>query len=240
MIDARSRLIVALDLPDRESALEMVRRLEGRAGVVKVGLQLFVAEGPRLVEELLATGQAVFLDLKLHDIPNTVAGAVRSACRLGVQMLTLHTSGGRKMMEAARAAAAESATPPLLLGVTALTSFSAEDCLSIGVDATPAQWVERLALVARSAGLGGLVTSPLEVPILRRAFGGAVRLVVPGIRGAGSPSQDQSRTASPAETIHAGADYIVVGRPILQAPDPARAAEAIVAEIGQGLVAASS
>ena len=239
MIDGRSSLIVALDVPDRVTALELARRLEGRVGVLKVGLQLFVAEGPHLVEELRDMGHAVFLDLKLHDIPNTVAGAVRSASRLGVQMLTLHTSGGRKMMEAAAAAAAQSPSPPLLLGVTALTSMSPEDCLSIGIARSPADWVERLARLAREAGLGGLVTSPLEAPVLRRAFGDAVRLVVPGIRRAGADAHDQARTATPAEAVRAGADYIVVGRPILQSPDPALAADAIVAEIMEGRSAAS-
>jgi orotidine-5'-phosphate decarboxylase len=240
MMDARSRLIVALDVPDRQSALDAVRRLDGRAGVIKVGLQLFVAEGPRLVEELRGMGQNIFLDLKLHDIPNTVAGAVKSASRLGVQMLTLHTSGGKKMMEAALAAASESAAPPLLLGVTALTSLGPEDCIGIGIAGNPSAWVERLASLARSAGLRGLVTSPLEAPSLKRAFGEAVRLVVPGIRGAGAGTQDQARTASPAEAIRGGADYIVVGRPILQAADPAESADAIVAEIAGALPAAGN
>ncbi len=234
MIDARSRLIVALDLPDRASALAMARRLQGRAGWVKVGLQLFVAEGPRLVEELGAMGQSVFLDLKLHDIPNTVAGAVRSACRLGVRMLTLHASGGRKMLEAAWAAAAESTAPPLLLAVTVLTSLSEEDCGALGVEGTPAQWVERLARISYGAGLRGMVTSPLEAPVLRRAFGSSIQLVIPGIRGIASASHDQSRTAAPADAIRAGADYLVVGRPILQAADPASAADALVAEMARG------
>ncbi len=234
MIDARSRLIVALDLPDRENALEMTRRLQGCAGWVKVGLQLFVAEGPRLIEELRAMGPSVFLDLKLHDIPNTVAGAVRSACRLGVGMLTLHASGGPKMLQAARAAAAESAAPPLLLAVTVLTSLNSEDCEAVGVDTTPAQWVRRLAEMAHGAGLRGMVASPLEAPLLRRAFGSSVQLVIPGIRPAASAAQDQSRTAAPADAIRAGADYLVVGRPILQAPDPAAAADAVVAAMAQG------
>jgi orotidine-5'-phosphate decarboxylase len=240
MNDARSRLIVALDVPDRKTALDTIRRLDGRAGLVKVGLQLFVAEGPQLVREIRAMGQDVFLDLKLHDIPNTVAGAVRSACRLGVQMLTLHTSGGKSMMEAALKAAAESETPPLLLGVTALTSLSTEDCGAIGIGEDPSQWVERLARLAQSAGLRGLVTSPLEAPALRRALGGSPLLVVPGIRGAGVSSQDQARTASAAQAVRAGADYIVVGRPILQAADPAAAADAIIDEVAQALAAAKS
>ena len=185
-------------------------------------------------------GQDVFLDLKLHDIPNTVAAAVRSACRLGIQMLTLHTSGGKSMMEAALQAAAESEAPPLLLGVTVLTSLSTEDCAAIGIREEPSQWVERLAQLARSAGLPGLVTSPLEAPALRRALGNGPRLVVPGIRGAGISSHDQVRTASAAQAVRAGADYIVVGRPILQAADPAAAADAIIDEVAGALAAARS
>jgi len=231
MTEARSRLIVALDLPDREAALNAVARLEGHVGSFKVGLELFVREGPRLVEELRRRSQNVFLDLKLHDIPNTVAGAVRSACSLGVQMLTLHASGGRKMIEAALKATEGIADPPLLLAVTALTSLAQPDLDELGIAGPPGVWVEKLAACAVSSGVRGLVASPLEVPALHRRYGASIRIVVPGIRPSGAPVQDQARTATPAGAILAGADYLVVGRPILQDPDPAEAADRMVAEI---------
>jgi orotidine-5'-phosphate decarboxylase len=230
MSTARSRLIVALDVPDRQSALKAARSLMGHVGLLKVGLQLFVAEGPRIVQEIREMGHMVFLDLKLHDIPNTVAGAVRSAGRLGVQMLTLHVSGGRKMLETARAASNETDSPPLLVGVTALTSLSLEDCEEIGVAGTPAQWTARLAEIATRSGIGGLVCSPAELPALRNQHVG-LKLIVPGIRPAGQDAHDQSRTSTPGEAVRRGADYIVVGRPIMQAPDPALAAEQILAEL---------
>ena len=235
MIDARSRLIVALDLPSRSEALSAIERLAGRVGAFKVGLELFVREGPALVETILKRGEQVFLDLKLHDIPNTVAGAVRSACSLGVHMLTLHAAGGRRMLESAREAANASSRPPLLLAVTALTSLSTEEIRSIGVPDAAGLWVERLAGIAIQSGMGGLVTSPLEVSHLRARTGPDVKLVTPGIRPAGLAAQDQSRIAEPGSAILAGADYLVVGRPILKAPDPAEAASRIVAEIQQAL-----
>jgi orotidine-5'-phosphate decarboxylase len=220
MTDARSRLIAAVDVPDRAAALQAVRRLSGHVGCFKLGLEIFVSEGPGLVEEVVAKGERVFLDLKLHDIPNTVAGAVRSACSLGVDMLTLHAAGGRKMLEAAAEAARASAQPPLLLAVTALTSLSPEDVRSIGVQTPVAEWAIRLAEMALSAGVTGIVTSSLELPALRRRFAGAAKFVIPGIRPAGSGAQDQSRTATPEGAILAGADFVVVGRPILQARPP--------------------
>ena len=234
MTAARSRLIVALDLPDRKAALEMLARLHGRAGCFKVGLELFVREGPRLVEEIRALGADVFLDLKLHDIPNTVAAAVRSASSLGARMLTVHVSGGVRMLAAARAAAETGERPPLLLGVTALTSLADSDADQLGIGGGIAGWVERLGRLASEAGLGGLVASPLETARLRARFP-AMKLVVPGIRPSGADSGDQARTAAPLEAIRAGADYLVVGRPILQAADPAAAAERIVAEIAEAL-----
>jgi orotidine-5'-phosphate decarboxylase len=235
MNDARSRLIVALDAPDRAAALEFVRCLSGHVGCFKLGLEVFVREGPRLVEEVRDKGERVFLDLKLHDIPNTVAGAVRSACRMGVQMLTLHAAGGAEMLQAARDAAATSATPPLLLAVTALTSLSPASIRSIGIVEPMPDWVERLAGLARQSGIGGLVASALELPSLHRKFGRELKFVVPGVRPAGLPAQDQVRTSGPAEAIRAGADFLVVGRPILRAPDPIEAADSIVREIFEAL-----
>jgi orotidine-5'-phosphate decarboxylase len=231
MSDPRSRLIVALDVPDRAAALRAADQLAGHIGYFKIGLELFTSEGPRLVEEIKSRGDRVFLDLKLHDIPNTVRGAVRSACKLGVQMLTVHASGGPIMLTAAYEEAQSSASPPLLLAVTALTSLSLEDVHALGINGSIEQWVERLAEIARDSGIRGLVASTKELPMLRKKFQSEMQLVIPGIRPAGAATQDQSRTATPAEAIRAGAGFIVVGRPILQASDPAKAADAIVAEI---------
>lgn len=233
MKDPRSHLIAAVDVPDREAALAVVDRLAGHVGCFKLGLQIFVSEGPPLVREIVARGEKVFLDLKLHDIPNTVAAAVGSACRLGVRMLTLHASGGAKMLEAARKAAEDSGSPPLLLSVTALTSLSAEDARGIGVSDPLPEWVDRLARLSVEAGIPGLVCSAKELPRLRGGLGGRVTIVTPGIRPAGAATQDQARISLPGDAIRAGADYLVVGRPILNAADPAAAADAITAEIGQ-------
>jgi len=235
--DPKSGLIVALDVPDREAALAAVDRLRGRAGCFKIGLEIFTREGPRLVEEIRGRGEDIFLDLKLHDIPNTVRGAVRSACRLGIRMLTVHASGGGAMLAAACEEARQSASRPLVLAVTALTSLSQDDVRKLGVAGPVEEWVETLAATAREAGIRGLVASAKELPLLRKKFGDDMRLVIPGIRPAGSATQDQSRVATPGDAIRAGADFIVVGRPILQAPDPAAAADAIVAEIRQAMQA---
>jgi orotidine-5'-phosphate decarboxylase len=234
MTDGRSRLIVALDVPDRGAALSAVEKLAGRVGYFKIGLELFVSEGPELVREIRERGEGVFLDLKLHDIPNTVAAAIRAAARLDVQMITVHAAGGAAMLEAARAGAESWAAPPLLLGVTALTSLSEDDTRRIGVHETIETWVDRLADLACQARLTGLVASPWELPHLRQKFRGQMKLVVPGIRPSGVSSDDQRRTAVPADAIRAGADYLVVGRPILQAPDPQRAADLIAKEIELG------
>jgi orotidine-5'-phosphate decarboxylase len=236
MTDPRSRLIVALDVPDRETALAHIRSLSDHVGIFKIGLELFVREGPGLVEEVVGSGAKVFLDLKLHDIPNTVAGAVRSACRLGVHMLTLHASGGSEMMKAARAAAEQFADPPTLLAVTALTSISETEASRIGISGSIAAWVETLAGLALESGIQGMVASPHEVAGLRSRFGTEPRLVIPGIRPAGASAQDQARTSTPAGAIRAGASNLVVGRPILQSPDPAAAADAIVAEIAAAVM----
>ncbi len=235
MNDARSRLIVALDLPDRSSALESVERLSGHVGFFKIGLEIFTREGPRLVEEIRNRGEKVFLDLKLHDIPNTVRGAVRAACRLGVQMLTVHASGGPTMLAAASQEAQSSVAPPLLLAVTALTSLSESEIHTMGIAGSVEQWVERLATMAQNSCIPGIVASSKELSMLRNRFGNAMQFVIPGIRPAGAEIQDQSRTATPGEAIRAGANYIVVGRPVLQAPDPAKAADSIVEEILKNL-----
>jgi orotidine-5'-phosphate decarboxylase len=235
MSDSKSRLIVALDVPDRAAALQCVDRLSGRVGYFKLGLEIFTAEGPRLVEEIRDRGERIFLDLKFHDIPNTVAGAVRSACSLGVDMLTVHASGGAAMLRAAVEEAQKASNPPLILAVTALTSLSGDDIAQLGIGRKTEQWVETLASVAYGAGVRGLVASSKELPMLREKFGDELRLVIPGIRPAGAAAQDQSRTATPGDAIRSGAGYIVVGRPILQAADPAAAADAIVAEIRQAL-----
>jgi len=233
MNDPKSRLIVALDVPDRAAALRVVDQLSGHVGFFKVGLEIFTREGPPLVEEIRNRGEKVFLDLKLHDIPNTVRGAVRSACQLGVQMLTIHASGGPAMLSAACEEAQSSGSPPLLLAVTALTSLSIENVRALGIGGSIEDWVERLAVLAYDSGIRGIVASTKELPMLRRKFQSDMRLVIPGIRPAGSALQDQSRTATPGEAIRAGADFIVVGRPILQAPNPAMAADSIVADIAQ-------
>jgi orotidine-5'-phosphate decarboxylase len=233
MSDPRSKLIVALDVPNKEAALQAVDRLSGHVGYFKLGLEIFTREGPRLVEDIRDRGEKIFLDLKFHDIPNTVRNAVRSACKLGVQLLTVHASGGFTMLAAACDEAQASSSKPLVLAVTALTSLSQDDVQNLGVNGSVERWVEKLAELAYDAGIRGIVASTKELPMLRQKFPGEMKIVIPGIRPAGSALQDQSRAATPAEAIRAGADFIVVGRPILQAPDPAKAADAIVAEIQQ-------
>jgi orotidine-5'-phosphate decarboxylase len=233
MSDRRSCLIVALDVPDRPAALKAVEQLSGHVGYFKLGLEIFTREGPRLVEEIRDRGEKIFLDLKLHDIPNTVKGAVRSACQLGVHMLTVHASGGAKMLEAASQEVLSSSSPPLILAVTALTSLSEEEIQKLGITGSVEQWVEKLAELAYQSGIRGIVASSKELPMLRSKFQNTLRYVIPGIRPAGAALQDQSRTATPAEAIQAGASYIVVGRPILQAADPAKAADAIVEEMSR-------
>ncbi len=222
------RIIVALDYPSAAPALALADRLGGEVGCFKVGLQLYTAEGPDLVRELRRRGARVFLDLKLHDIPNTVAQAVRSAAALDVQMLTLHLGGGRAMIEAAVAARPEGL---LLLGVTVLTSSTEETLRETGVPDPLAQQVERLGRLGVAAGIGGLVASPHEVGLLRREMPAGIRLVIPGIRPAGSDPGDQKRHLTPREAVAAGADYLVIGRPITAAADPAEALGAIVRDL---------
>jgi len=235
MEEARKRLIVALDLSSTEAAEDMVRQLEGACQWFKVGLELFAAAGPAVVEALAARGHSVFLDLKFHDIPNTVAGAVRSAAGLGVRMMTVHAAGGPAMLAAARAALDGVIDPPQLLAVTVLTSMDAAQLKATGVKRSPAEQVELLARMGWEAGIRGFVCSPQEVTAVRALTGAEGVLVVPGIRPAGAENGDQKRMATPADALCAGASYLVVGRPITQAPDPAKAAEAILQEMAQAI-----
>jgi orotidine-5'-phosphate decarboxylase len=223
-----NRLIVALDFPDAGSALSLVDHLEGSTSWFKVGLELYIAEGNALITELQRRGCAIFIDLKLHDIPNTVAGAVRSAARLGVDMLTVHAAGGPAMLAAAVEAAENR---PTLLAVTVLTSMDRAQLEATGVQDSPAAQVEKLATMAIASGVEGIVCSPNEVPNLRRRLGNKPLLVIPGIRPEGTASGDQRRIATPAAAIASGASYLVVGRPITGAADPGAAARAILAEM---------
>ena len=225
----RDRLIVALDVPEAAAARSMVGALAGHAGMFKVGSQLFTAAGPDFVHEIVGQGQKVFLDLKYHDIPNTVAGAVSAAGRLGVSLVTVHALGGREMLEAA--VGALPAMGIRVLAITMLTSHSEDTLRAIGVAGPVADAVRRLALLAREAGADGVVASPQEIALVREACGPDFLIVTPGIRPAGSARGDQSRTATPAAAIAAGVDYVVVGRPILEAADPAAAADAIVRDL---------
>ncbi len=232
----RNPIIVALDVPTAERALELAGQLAGVVGAFKIGKELFTAAGPDIVRRVRTTGAAVFLDLKFHDIPNTVASAVRAAVRLDVQMLTIHAIGGVAMMRAAEEAAHEEAVkrnslPPLVLGVTVLTSMDDPTLAELGILATAAQQVERLARLAAGAGLRGLVCSPLEIALLRNVVPSTVQLVTPGIRPAGADKGDQKRTLTPAEAIAAGANWLVIGRPIIAAPDPVAAARAILGSL---------
>ena len=226
----QDRLIVALDFPNAVEALEFTERLEQTCRWVKVGLELFVAEGPGIVASLAAQGFSVFLDLKLHDIPNTVAGAVRTASAAGARLLTLHASGGPAMLSAASEAATGVAVAPQLLAVTVLTSMDLTQLQAVGVSDPPAMQVARLARMAWQAGIRGFVCSAEEVAATRGAYPEAT-LVIPGIRPTGAAVGDQKRVATPASAIAAGADFLVVGRPITQASDPARAAAAILEEM---------
>lgn len=232
----RNPIIVALDVPEAGRAVDLASRLAPHVGAVKVGKELFTAAGPDIVRRLRATGTRVFLDLKFHDIPNTVAGAVRAAVGLDVQMLTLHASGGLAMLQAAQQAAVETANrlglePPLLLGVTVLTSLNDAALAEVGIPGPLAAQVERLARLSVAAGLPGLVCSPHELPVLRRLVPDPVQLVTPGIRPPAAEPDDQRRVMTPAEAIAAGANWLVIGRPITAAADPVSAAVAIHRQI---------
>jgi len=226
-------IIAALDVPMGETALELAQQLAPAVGAFKIGSELFTGSGPEILRRIRATAVPLFLDLKFHDIPNTVAKAVAAAVRLDVQMLTVHTCGGLAMLRAAEQAAQETAqkerrTTPLVLGVTVLTSMSSADLSQIGVEANVARQVERLAKLAVQAGLRGLVCSPLEIAGLRQILPAHVQLVTPGIRAGGEATDDQKRTLSPVEAVAAGANWLVIGRPIYAAPDPRAAAEKIL------------
>jgi orotidine-5'-phosphate decarboxylase len=229
------QLLVALDVDTAAAARALADRLRGAVGGFKIGNRLFTSEGPALVEELASRGDRVFLDLKFHDIPNTVAGAVAAATRLGVWMLNVHASGGSAMMRAARAAADEEAArrsrpAPLVIAVTMLTSLDQQAVTEIGLQASVADQVGRLAALTEAAGLDGVVASPQEIDIIRRRCGSRFSIVTPGIRGASDQRGDQSRTMSAVDALAAGATYLVVGRPIVEAADPRAAAEKIAAD----------
>jgi len=229
------QLLVALDVETSAEARALAARLRGSVGGFKIGSRLFTSEGPAIVEELTSRGDRVFLDLKFHDIPNTVAGAVAAATRLGAWMVNVHASGGSAMMRAARDAAHEEAArrsrpAPLLIAVTMLTSLRPQALTEIGLADSMGTQVERLAALAESSGLDGVVASAHEIGAIRHRCGNAFTIVTPGIRGAGDPMGDQSRTMTAAEALRAGATYLVVGRPIIASADPRAAAERIGAE----------
>jgi orotidine-5'-phosphate decarboxylase len=236
-MNALDRLIVALDYPTRAQALALVDQMEGTVRWFKVGLELYLAEGRPMIEDLRGRGFEVFLDLKLHDIPNTVAGAVRSVGTSGAGLLTLHGAGGPAMLAAAAEAAAGLSTPPRLLAVTVLTSMDAGQLRSIGIESEAREQVVRLGEMATAAGIHGLVCSPEEIIPLRSSAAQDAHLVVPGIRPAGAAKDDQSRIATAGDAIRYGADKLVVGRPITRASDPAAAASALLAEINAAQLA---
>lgn len=232
----RNPILAALDVPTAEQALALARQIVPCVAGFKIGSELFTAAGPDIIRRLRELGGRVFLDLKFHDIPNTVARAVTAAVQLQVDMLTVHASGGLAMLRAAEEAARQTAEslgqdPPLVLAVTVLTSADADTLAEVGCDPSPARQVERLAQLAVRAGLRGLVCSPLELVMLRQLLPEAMQLVAPGIRTGNESPDDQKRTLTPREALEAGADWLVIGRPIYAAPDPHAAAEKILASL---------
>jgi orotidine-5'-phosphate decarboxylase len=237
-IHGEARVIVALDFPDAEQAWTFVNRLQPGSCRLKVGKELFTRAGPSLVRRLVQQGFDVFLDLKFHDIPNTVARACDAAAALGVWMVNVHASGGSKMMVAAREALDKSeGRRPLLIAVTVLTSMGSADMLELGLDVEPQEQVSRLAVLAKTSGLDGVVCSPREAAELRAQMGPNFRLVTPGVRPQGASMDDQTRVLTPGDAIRNGADYLVIGRPITQAADPVAALAAVNAEIEAALQA---
>ncbi|MCX6958761.1 MAG: orotidine-5'-phosphate decarboxylase [Verrucomicrobia bacterium] len=227
----QDKIIIALDVPDTNGAMRLLDAL-GTPALCKIGLELFTAEGPSVVKAVMDRGSSVFLDLKFHDIPNTVAHAVRSAADLGVSMTTLHASGGPVMLEAAvKAADASGNSELLLLAVTVLTSMDAAQLSSTGIDVQPKEQVLRLAGLASAAGIGGIVCSPLEIEAIRGSFGDDLRIVTPGVRPSWAAVGDQKRVMTPAEAVSAGADWLVIGRPITAAGNPKEAYAKVLAEL---------
>jgi orotidine-5'-phosphate decarboxylase len=232
----RNPIIAALDVPTKESAIQLAKQLAPVVGAFKIGSELFTSAGPDIVKRIRATGASVFLDLKFHDIPNTVAKAVAAATHLDVQMITIHTSGGIEMMRAAELSAKQTAKdfglqPPLVLGVTVLTSLSDAELGDIGFGKKLSEQVEHLAKLAMQAGLRGFVCSPLEISSLRKLLPEDVQLVTPGIRTGGEKSDDQKRTLTPKQALDAGANWLVIGRPIYAVENPCAAAEKILATL---------
>jgi orotidine-5'-phosphate decarboxylase len=238
-MNPRDRLIVALDVSSASEAQRLVSTVGESVKTFKIGKQLFTAEGPPFVRKLIASGRNVFLDLKFHDIPNTVGGAVRAAAGLGISMLTVHAAGGAAMLRAATDAAAAAPHRPMVLAVTVLTSLSDEDLRQTGISGRVVDQVLRLAALARDHGCGGVVASAQEAPELRRELGAGFAIVTPGVRPAGGDKADQARIVTPAEAIAAGATYLVVGRPITASPDPAAAARRMLDEIAAACLQAS-
>jgi orotidine-5'-phosphate decarboxylase len=230
-VGLKERLIIALDVSTAAQAQGLVQKIGEGAIFYKVGLQLFTAEGPGLVRDLVKSGKRVFLDLKFHDIPNTVAGAVRSASELGVTMLTVHAGGGSKMLAAAADAATQSPTGPKILAVTMLTSLGPGDMAALGLSASMSDHVLNLARLAQNSKCHGVVASPQEATAIRKAVGMGMLIVTPGIRPSGYAVGDQARTATPAEALRAGATHLVVGRPVTAAADPAGAAQSILKQM---------
>ncbi|MCK5789200.1 MULTISPECIES: orotidine-5'-phosphate decarboxylase [unclassified Ketobacter] len=227
----QSAVIVALDFQYREQALEVADQLDPGKCRVKVGKELFTREGPGVVKALHEKGFDVFLDLKFHDIPNTVARACSVAADLGVWMVNVHASGGRRMMEAAAKAIAQTGTGTQLIAVTVLTSMERSDLVEVGLDVEPIQHVQRLAALAKDCGLHGVVCSAQEAPVLKPALGGDFKLVTPGIRPQGSETGDQRRVMTPPQAVAAGVDYMVIGRPIAQAPNPRQALQDVLSSL---------
>lgn len=227
------KIIVALDYPGAQAALDLVSRLDPALCRLKVGKELFTAAGPGVVEQMMKRGFEVFLDLKFHDIPNTTAQACKAAAALGVWMVNVHALGGKRMMEAAREAIANAAHPPKLIAVTVLTSMAQEDLAGIGITATPAAMVLRLAALAQESGLDGVVCSAQEASLLRQHCGSDFCLVTPGIRPADAAADDQSRIMTPHAALQNGSSYLVIGRPVTKAADPLSALQNISREIGE-------
>ena len=230
-----SPVIVALDFPSAAPALELAARLSPQLCRLKIGKELFTRSGPQLVEQLQDMGFEIFLDLKFHDIPNTVAGAVRAAAELGVWMVNVHAAGGRRMMEAAAGALQEHANRPFLIAVTVLTSMTGEDLRELGYSDTPTERVLRLAALTADSGLDGVVCSAMEAKDLRNARGEGFALITPGIRLAGDSADDQRRVVTPADALALGSDYLVIGRSITGAQDPLAALRRVHSELGLGV-----